>query len=213
MNVDWSATGAWMQAWAGFAQAAAVLFAAYMASNTFKSWRKQKIEERRIAIAEKVLSLSYSMKIAFSIIRSPMKSPPAVEDATINLLSAGVFIDDIDSNIKEKIIESQIILDRINSFTHLWNQIPEVIPIAAALLDQRVEKFLTEIWSKKISIEVAAEQYPNTSENDHLYTALVCTMWENRKRLPDNQDKLSMDISNSIISLEKLLFPVIRSDY
>ena len=52
--------------------AGAVIYAAHKGSDTFKQWRRQKNEERRIDLAEQVLTLAYKLKRAIEGIRSPI---------------------------------------------------------------------------------------------------------------------------------------------
>ena len=81
MSIDWASTGTMMQGWAGFAQAGAIAFAAWKASDSFKSWRSQKIEDRRITEAERILTVVYRLRRAFSIIRSRIMSGHALAAA------------------------------------------------------------------------------------------------------------------------------------
>lgn len=70
-STDWAATGSCLQAIAGFASAAAIIYAARKGLNTFAQWRRQRQADRQIAVAERVLTLVYRAKDAFRAIRSP----------------------------------------------------------------------------------------------------------------------------------------------
>jgi hypothetical protein len=87
--IDWVATSTWMQAWAGFTQAGAVVFVAYKGADAFNAWRRQKIEERRIDAAERILTLAYRVRRALSSIRSPMMWASALEHAEKSLINEG----------------------------------------------------------------------------------------------------------------------------
>ncbi|WP_287882781.1 hypothetical protein [Paracoccus sp. (in: a-proteobacteria)] len=64
--------GAVLQGIGSLAGAFAVGFAAWMASNTFENWRRQKISERRIEQAERILTATYKVRRGLSQVRNPM---------------------------------------------------------------------------------------------------------------------------------------------
>ena len=59
MAVDWSALGAMLSGVGTIIGAGTVLDAALIGRNTFKDWRRQKQEERRMAAAEQLLVIAY----------------------------------------------------------------------------------------------------------------------------------------------------------
>jgi hypothetical protein len=69
MNVDWAATGAMLQGEGTLLGAGAVLIAAFVGANTFRSWRKQKVEERRMQQAEHILASAYKARRALKQVR------------------------------------------------------------------------------------------------------------------------------------------------
>jgi hypothetical protein len=63
-----------MQAWAGFAQTVAIVYVANRGVDALQTWRRQKIAERKLETAERVLTLAYRLRIAFEGIRHPAMS-------------------------------------------------------------------------------------------------------------------------------------------
>jgi hypothetical protein len=213
MSIDWSATGAWMQAWAGFAQAFAIVAAAILATNTFRSWRQQKLEERKIDAAEKILTLAYRLRDAFSAIRSPLRSAAATDEATFNLINSGIDLESIPSDRRLKIVESQVVLDRINSNSELWRDFTATLPLGTALLGNDVDKILRELWRQKTAVQVAAQHYPDDDGNDQQFSNdISITIWERRQKDASEEDKISKTVNLCISELEDVLIPIIRSD-
>lgn len=213
MSIDWDATGSWMQAWAGFAQAGVLAFAAWKAADTFKSWRRQKIEERRIDAAERLLTLAYKLKRAFSIIRSPITDQRAKEDATIALMGAGIDLESLESEKRTRVIESQVVLDRINSFAEEWNDVAILSPTATAFFGDDMDALLKEFWRQKTAVQVAAENYPDDPGDDPQFSRdISTTIWEDRQRIAHDGDKVGMKLANTIAKMEKMLLPIIRAD-
>lgn len=212
MTVDWAATGTWMQAWAGFAQAGAVAFAAWKAANTFKAWRKQKIEERRLATAENILTVTYKIQRAFSVIRNSVTSEVALEEAERRLLRSGFQLHDQATDKQKRILESQVIFDRVDQFSVEWDQLSTLAPLSKALFGKKAEEAIESIWREKIAVQVAAENYIVDDETDPVFTMEIRdTIWEDRGKSAGRNDPVKVRLEAAIKKLDDLLLPTIRS--
>src|SRR4051812_45363639 len=128
-TIDWSATGSWMQAWASFAQAIAVLIAAGIASRSFNSWRKQKVEERRITNAEQIGALTYRLRRAFALIRRGGFTPQELEVAATKLIDSGLNLATYSKAKRDRVIRSQVALDRLDLFAAEWDDLARWQPV------------------------------------------------------------------------------------
>jgi hypothetical protein len=146
LPVDWAATGTWMQAWAGFAQAAAIAFAAWKAADTFRSWRKQKIEERRIEEAERILTLAYRIRSALSGIRSPLMNGFELVSAEERLKKDNSNFETFPANQRKRYTYQQAVYNRIERHSGDWNDLVAIIPVAIALFGQEMEPQLDSLW-------------------------------------------------------------------
>ena len=63
--------GVVLQGVGALAQAFAICFAAYTASNTYRGWRRQKLSEQRIGQAERILVAANRARRALEFVRRP----------------------------------------------------------------------------------------------------------------------------------------------
>jgi len=213
MAIDWAATGTWMQAWAGFTQAGAVAFVGWKGANVFKTWRRQKIEERKMDAAERILTLTYRLRRAFTVIRSPMMWAGALDAAEKRLREAGVTLDSLPELKRKNMIYHQAMLDRINSFEAEWAEIGAVTPIAAALFGKVVEEQLELLWRQRGAVAVASESYADDRGQDNEFTAqLRADMWEGMGKHNGAGDRITEIIDGVVTKVEAALLPVLRED-
>ena len=213
MPIDWAATGTWMQAWAGFAQAGAIGIAAWKAADTFRGWRKQKLEERRIAAAEDILTTAYRLQRAFSIVRNSVTSVSALEEARARLKMSGVDIGKYAGDQQIRIVEAQVIFDRIDQFALDWDKLSALTPLAIALFGSSVGESLEGIWKQKVVLQVATEQYTTDDDSDvNFSTQVRDIIWSGRAKQGGREDQVERQLERYIIDLEQVLLPIVRSE-
>lgn len=98
--------GVVLQGVGALAQAFAIGFAAWMASQTFNSWRKQKLSERRIEQAERILTAAYNARRALAYVRSPLMEAHELSTAEAHL-ETQEFWTTVDANRKQRLISAQ----------------------------------------------------------------------------------------------------------
>jgi hypothetical protein len=213
MSIDWGDTGTWMQAWAGFAQAGAIGFAAFKGAGAFKDWRRQKIEERRIDAAERILTLAYRVRRAIGAMRHPMMWIGPLNEAEQKLRSKGV---DLDSEVearRRRIIHSQAVFDRINSFQTEWDELAAITPVAKALFGDEVENALSELGRQRNVVAAAAESYVDDDGSDAEFSKKIRSdLWEALGEVGKDTDEISKTITAAIGKLEGELLPSIRAE-
>jgi len=197
-----------MQAWAGFAQALSVLVAAALASRTFKSWRQQKVEERRITNAEQIGALTYRLRRAFTLIRRRGFSPQELEIAATKLMDSGLDLAKCSKAKRDRIVQSQVALNRLDTFASDWDDLARLQPLAHALFGKQLAQYLGDLSTEKVRIETAAEHYPVSSDKQ-LVSEIEATLSQ-----PGNTktDEFGCRIENTIQSIESILLPIIRHD-
>lgn len=94
-TVDWDATGSMLSGWAAWAGVAAVLYAANRGASVFASWKRQKLEERRMETAERILAVTYKLDRAFPSIRGPFSTASESKQADKMLVEAGFDLENL----------------------------------------------------------------------------------------------------------------------
>lgn len=71
-TIDWAATGDMLSGIGTVVGALAVIVAAVIGSRTFDNWKRQKLAERHIEQAERILTATYKVRRGLSHVRSRM---------------------------------------------------------------------------------------------------------------------------------------------
>ena len=65
-QIDWSATGEMLQGIGAILSTIFIFIGAILGANTFKNWRKQKLAERKIDYAERILITAYKACLLYT---------------------------------------------------------------------------------------------------------------------------------------------------
>lgn len=194
-----------LQGWATLVGAAAVIYAARVGANTFAAWKRQKVEERRMDAAERVLTLAYRLRYNFADVRR--RGMFAYETTT-----AEKRLDETISGWRTKehaerqrLTTAQIIMNRLSYHAQDWQQIWELKPLALALFGTEVEADLHKFWEQYVAVEVSASSYAEDSGTDKEFTISL-----RRDLLGGKDDTIGPALDSAVKDLEEKLLPVLR---
>lgn len=208
----WSATGSMLAGWAAWGGVAAVFYAANKAANTFKSYRRQKQEERRIDAAERILTLAYKLKRNLRAVRSPMNTS-GEHTAAHELLKEAAWYKDLPENRQRRAQIGQIIKTRLHQSKSDIDDIFVVMPLARALFGEHVETYLQALWQQIVHVNVSSEGYAEDTGQDKEYSkSLERDIWEIGGKYAA-EDKVGLAFSGAVEGLEAELLPIIRADH
>lgn len=203
MPIDWGATGSMLTGIATLAGAAAVAYAAWVGGNTFDSWKRQKVEERRMDAAERIMTLAYRLKYDFQSVCSPWMSGGEIDKAKADLTSAKAdWADSLTEDRQRRMTTAQAYFNRLSHYSDDWQEIWSLKPIALAFFGREVEETLHEFWKHYIEISTSAEAYIEPSGDDEFEKKLRKTLF--------GHGELPKEIDKSVNKLEAALLPVIR---
>lgn len=200
-----------MQAWAGFAGAAAVLWVGLKGADTYRLWLRQKQTERRIAVAERVLTLTYRLKRAFTAIRSP-GSFGHEHAAAEELLKGRDSYIIMGAAQKKRAVLSQIILTRVRSYKDDWDELFACLPLARAFFGQPIENALEELWKQQVAISVSAEMYWDEQPDSAFKRKLEADFWEGFSDRRIAEDDVGKNIKEAVELIERAMLPVLASE-
>jgi hypothetical protein len=135
-NIDWAATGAMLQGIGGILGAAAVSFAAYLGYKSFETWGKQKLDERRIEQAERILSATYSFQSAIYAVRTSI----LVFETTSKFVDL-VNILDWKKHFRE------LYSEQIDLIKDVYNNLAECRPIGRSLFGDKIDRSIGSLCS------------------------------------------------------------------
>jgi hypothetical protein len=205
----WDATGSMMQGWGAILAPIAIVYAAWKAADTFKAFRRQKQEERRIDAADHILTFAYKFKRALQAVRSPGIMAHELDAAEKRLKESWQGWDDKTTAEQQQLRTAQAIWGRLQSNNEIWGQIFEHMPKARALFGEEVEAQLQAFWTAYVEVETSCDMYAEDTGTDQEFTKkLRQDMWRRSK-----DDPVAKIVDEAIQQLEQLLLPIIRADY
>jgi hypothetical protein len=146
--------GAVLQGVGSLASAAAIVFAAWIASDTYKAWRRQKLSERRMEQAERVLTATYKARRALAFVRSPMMTAAELDTAREQLgIDALSYAMTPEQSCKAS---AQGYMNRLSAVRSERIEIDECLPMARALFGEEVETALDTLNHQFHLVQVAA---------------------------------------------------------
>jgi hypothetical protein len=200
-----------MQAWAAFASAGAIIYAAHKGSATLRAWKRQKLEERRMDAAERVLIVAYRVRGALIDVRRP--GIGAIEDIQAEqTLRASKFWEGLNSAQKERHRASEVTTRRLAAYKSTWEAILEIAPIARAYFGDAVSNDLDRLWDQYLRVMIAAGATPTSvDEGRREWDAdVLCSLGRDISGGPG--DVVGPSVQAAVESLERILIPIIRAD-
>lgn len=202
-----------MQAWAGFAGAGAVAYAAYVGGKTYNTWLLQKQTERQLHAAEQVLTAVYKVRSALENVRGNFMPAFELEEAERKLDEAH---DDeftsLDLQERDKLITSQAMLMRISRYNTVWDELPANMALAFAFLDTGVEASLKLLLRQVVIVQSSAETYGKYYERDgnqedrEFILGLRRDLWG----AGDEGDRVGASVSKAVADIEAVVRPLLR---
>ncbi|ATE64125.1 hypothetical protein [Rhizorhabdus dicambivorans] len=218
---DWAATGQMLSGVGTVLGALAVIYAAKVGADTFSSWKRQKLEERRIAVAEQALALAFRIEEAFEQIRYPSATATEQAAAFENMIGIGLIDDRTPIEIRSRLLPAQVAVDRINATSPLFLELSEVMPLTRAFLHRDVAEHLVELRQHRQRITHAAlELLQNARHAQRAQTENQREReekWRNEREaiVISDEDRLDVfrgAINNCVARLDGQLGPIVRID-
>lgn len=204
----WDATGSMLQRWGTLLGVAAVIYAAWRASNTFDAFRRQKQEERRMEAAHNILTFAYKFQQRLSAARSPGISRYEMTSATNQLKDSYEGYRDKSEREQRQLAVAQVILARLGAEREIWEETWEHIPTARALFGEQAEKLLRELWAAFVNVQVSAEAFGEDSLSDPEFTkSLRRDLYGHGESNPVTQQ-----VAKAVAGLEELLLWFVRCE-
>lgn len=196
-SIDWSATGDMLSGIGTIVGAFAVIFVAQKGSDTFKAWKVQKSAERRMSIAEDVLTWTYEFEQVISSIRSPAVWGYESEKALEKLIKDDPGVEGHpDSHL---IKQSQVTLSRIAEHQDKWDKLFSLMPASKAYFGNDVFDYLKELWQIVVKVRAAALSYRGNSEHLRKMEARLWEGFEDPDQLKTETEAVIQKISNRLL--------------
>ncbi|MDE4193341.1 hypothetical protein [Phaeobacter gallaeciensis] len=199
--------GAVLQGVGALAQAAAIGFAAWMASNTYQSWRRQKLSERRIEQAERILTAAYKARRALGYVRSPLMEAHELSAAEAQLEKRD-FWATVEVERKRRLVSAQGYYNRLNAVIDERRAVEECLPMARALFGEQVEKALELLNRQFHMVQISVDANTETG-NDREFSRSIREDISSSSGT-DRPNKMNELIEEQVKLIEDALVPVLR---
>ena len=173
MAIDWAATGTMLQGSGTIVGALAVVWAAKKGADTFDSWKRQKIAERKLDQAERILTATYKARQALGFVRSPMMWGNELDAAEEKLKEELEKWDAQPDDRQRRLRTAQAHFNRLNRVKEDRNSLFDCLPMARALFGEELENSVESLHRQFWFVEVDVESYIDDRGEDREFTRKI----------------------------------------
>lgn len=179
---------------------------------TFKRWRREKLEERKIEIAFDALSIAYETKFVFEHIRSVMASSPEWSEMPQ--------LPDDDDNKRSRRGSFYAVFKRIEQNKDFFERVWKLQPRFMAIFGPHVEAIFVKLHSARRDIEVAAQmlfqqaleqERSSDKSTRELYEQMRADLWAPYGARTKDGDKVGKKLDEFRTEMEALCAPIVAS--
>jgi hypothetical protein len=210
MKIDWAATGAMLSGEGTLLGAAAVIFAAVVGRNTFKSWRRQEVTGRKLTQAERILEATYKARRALKYVRGVMMWGHELSAAEEKLKADPQFAMQLEARQK-RLITAQAYYNRLNRTREERDALDQCLPMARALFSEELEKAIESLSHQFWIVQVDVDSYIDDDGSDQEFTKKIRRgMYEVAP--PEGEvNEVTEKIEAAVATIEATCLPVLRA--
>jgi len=209
-TIDWDATGSMLQGWGALGACATVVIAAMLGRAGVKDWRRQKQEERRMDVGEKLLVAAYKARDAIDGIRANFAPAAELSQAEEALKTSGFDSSLMDRDERGRVIHAQAIMTRINARKDVFTDLYAVMPSTKAFFGREIEAQLEAFLAARNSIHVSAEMYAEGHGGDEeLGKSIRADLWTGHGKYAAI-DPIANKVNAAIKAVEDVVLPILR---
>ena len=210
MTIDWSATGSMLSGIGTLVGAGAVVWAANKAADTFESWKKQKITERHIEQAERILTATYEANDALNYARGRFIHGWEIDEARKQEEEHSNWLSFLDVK-QRRIAHARARLNRLRNCKDEQEALRLCRPMAKALWGEELHKALTDFHHQFWILETYIQAYANDEDGtDSNFTKKISQAIASST--DDRDDEISTEMARCLKKIENTLLPVLRTE-
>jgi gas vesicle protein len=137
---------------------AAVIFAAFKAGDAVTNWKRQKMAERKMEIAERILTASYRAQAALVRVRNPFMWAHEEYAAREKLEENAAFLGNT-AERQKRLVVAQAYFDRIDKVREDRLPLDEMKPLAKVLFGDAVEDAIGDLDHQFWVIQTYVDEY------------------------------------------------------
>lgn len=210
MSVDWGDTGAMLQGWGTLLGSVAVIYAAKKGADTFGAWKKQKLTERKLEQAERILTATYKAREGLSYIRGIMMWGHELEAAENKLKEDPKQWEQQTDRRKKRLVTAQAYYNRINRTKADQDELFNCLPMARALFGEELEDAVSKLNRQFWLVQVDVDSYIDDNEQDPEFTKKLRRGMYDVNPREGEQNDISNAITDAVQKIEDICLPILR---
>jgi hypothetical protein len=207
-TIDWAATGAMLQGLGTLIGAIAVILAAIIGSQTFDKWKRQKLAERHIEQAERILTATYKVRRGLSYVRSPVMWGHETAAAEEHLKANNQW----ETTFGDRERTAQAYYNRLNRTKDDQKELEECQPMALAFfgegLETAIEELNRQFWIVQVAVD--ANHRDTDGADANFRKKIECTIWTGYPSREENE--MDQIIATQVKLIEDICVPVLRME-
>lgn len=202
--------GSVLQGVGSLANAFAIGFAAWLGTRTFATWRAQKLTERRMSEAERILTAVYEVRRALSVLRTRVVNPLELQQARRQLKEDDRLPDQ--EPHKERAIRTEAYRLRFLEASEARRSLDECKPMAKALFGEELETAINELDGlfSEVGLQLNLYLQPNITRPPDRQRQIEETIWEGYPSSVENA--MDQVIDSKVHRVEAACLPMLRLD-
>lgn len=208
-SIDWAATGAMLQGFGTWAGVGAVIFGAIIGAN---AWKAQKQAERRLEMAERILTATHKGKRALAMVRSPMMWGYELDAAEKKLKEDEAWEKQSEGRQK-RLRTAQAYYNRLNARRDEVDALDDCLPMARALFSEELEKAIERLrhqfWIVQCDVDAYIDDEHGTDEE---FTKKIRRGMYDVSPRKGEKNEVSDTINEAVETIERICEPALRLD-
>lgn len=208
-SIDWAATGAMLQGIGTWAGVAAVIIGAIIGAN---AWKAQKRAERRLEMAERILTATHKAKRALGSIRSIMIWGHELDAAQKQLEENEKWEWETESR-KQRLRTGQAMYNRLNARRDEVGALDDCLPMARALFSEELEKAIEtlrhQFWIVQCDVDAYIDDEHGTDEE---FTKKIRRGMYDVSPRKGEKNEVTDTINGAVETIERICEPALRLD-
>lgn len=210
MSIDWGDTGTMLQGWGTILGSAAVFYAAKKGADTFGAWKKQKLAERKLEQAERILTATYKAREGLSYIRGIMMWGHELEAAENKLKEDLKQWEQQTAHRQKRLVTAQAYYNRLNRTKADQDELFHCLPMSRALFGEELEDAVTKLNRQFWLVQVDVDSYIDDNERDPEFTKKLRRGMYDVEPREGEQNDISNSIAEAVQKIEDICLPILR---
>ena len=204
--VDWSATGSMLQGLGTIAGVGAVVWATITGA---KLWKQQRLMERKVEQAERILSATYLVRRDLARVRNGATWSHEEDAARSTLAKLPGW--ELETNAKkDRLVTREIFRVRINLTRDHREALDHCLPMAKALFSAELEEAMESLNNLFWRLSTWVDAYVFDHGADQPFSMMLRRAMNSPEQHEGHENELNVATDVSVATIERICLPALR---